>query len=353
VFLLLLLAWAPAAHAEDWARKMFTETNHDFGTVARGSKAEYRFKFTNPYVEPAHIAAVRSSCGCTSAEATKADLKSWETGEVVATLNTNSFLGIHSATITVTFDKPYFAEMQLQVTGNILSDVVLQPGGVDLGTIDVGQGVEKKIILTRTNAPSNWSISDVQSANTNFEVEVNEMRRLPTTVIYELVVRLKPTSPPGYINDQLFLVTNDVEASKIPVDVVGRVAAEVSVSPSALMLGSLTPGQTVTKNVVVRGKRPFKVLDVAGGDDITCKLPEDAREVQIIPLTFTAPQQPGTIKRQIKIKTDLGDNAVPEITCQATVVGAMAPPAAAPVSSTNLNTVTREIGPNMLRLRSN
>ena len=314
---------------------MFTDSTHDFGSLARGSKAQYRFKFTNPYVESLHVSSVRSSCGCTAAEASKTDLKTWETGDIVANFNTNSFYGNHSATITVTFDKPYFAEVQLQVSGNILSDVVMQPGVVELGSVDAGQGAERKIMLTHTGR-SDWAISDVQSANTNFEVEVNELKRAAGTVVYELLVRLKPTSPAGYINDQLFLVTNDdPEAQKLPVDVTGRVVAAVTVSPASLMLGALTPGQAITKNVVVRSKRPFKVLEVSGGDEITCTLPADSRDVQIIPLTFTAPQQPGVVKQKIKIKTDLGDNAVPDITCQATIVGDTTPPAAIPESANN------------------
>ena len=46
---------------------MFKVTEHDFGTVARGAKAEYRFVFENLYMEDVHIAGAYSSCGCTSA----------------------------------------------------------------------------------------------------------------------------------------------------------------------------------------------------------------------------------------------------------------------------------------------
>ena len=288
-----------------WAKKMFAETSHDFGTVARGSKAQFRFKFNNPYLEPAHVAAVRSSCGCTTAEISKADLKTWETSDIVATFNTNAFLGVHSATVTVTFDKPYPAEVQLQVNGTILSDVLLQPGMADLGSIDAGQTAEKKITLTHTGR-SDWTISDVQSANTNFEVEVNEKSRSAGIVVYDLIVRLKPSSPPGYINDQLFLVTNDPESAQIPIDVVGHVVADVTVSPTSLALGTLTPGQQVTKNIVIRSKKPFKVLGVTCDEEFSCKLPDDSHEVQLIPITFTAPQQPGKIVKQIKIKDRSG-----------------------------------------------
>ncbi len=321
---LILLCWASAAPAQEWARKMFTDFNHDFGSVARAGKAQYRFKFKNIYEEPLHVAGVRSSCGCTTAEASKTDLKTWESGEIIATFNTNSFLGNHSATITVTFDKPYPAEVQLQVYGNIRSDVVLQPGSVQLGSVDAGQAVEKKISVTHTGRPD-WSVTDIRSANTNFEVEVSDPKRTAGSVTYDLTVRLKPTSPVGYINDQLFLVTNDPEATQLPVDVEGQVVADVDVTPKALQFGTLMPGSEQQKNILIRSKRPFKVLEIVGDDCFTYKLPDAARDRQIIPITFKAPAQPGKVVKKIKIKTDLGDNLIPDITCQATVLDAAEP----------------------------
>jgi len=320
---------------------MFADTNHDFGMVARGSKVQYRFKFKNIYEEAAHVSNVRSSCSCTTPEVTKTDLKTWETSEVVANFNTNAFTGPHTATITVTFDKPFAGEVQLHVGGNIRTDVMLQPGQVELGSVDAGQGSEKKIALTHSGR-SDWTISDVRSANTNFEVEVNETQRTASSVGYELIVRLKPTAPVGYIDDQLFLVTNDSAAPQIPIEVEGQVVAAVDVRPQSLSLGALSPGQTVTKNIVIISKRPFKVLDVEGGENVSCKLPAESRERQIIPLTFTAGTEPGRMTKKIRIKTDLGDNAVPDITCQATIVDPQSPATASGPGGTS--TANRDRG---------
>ena len=63
--LLFVLMGAVDASAQEWAKKMFKVTSHDFGTVARGAKAEFAFEFENIYEEEVHIASVRSSCGCT------------------------------------------------------------------------------------------------------------------------------------------------------------------------------------------------------------------------------------------------------------------------------------------------
>ena len=132
----LLLSFALPAAAQQWAQKMFSATKHDFGPVARGSKAEFEFQVENVFKEDIHIAAVRSSCGCTSPSVTHDTLKTYEKGAIVAKLNTASFLGHRSATITVVIDKPYYAEVQLQVSGFIRSDVVFEPGLINFGQLE-------------------------------------------------------------------------------------------------------------------------------------------------------------------------------------------------------------------------
>ena len=52
------------------------------------------------------------------------------TGEIIAEFNTRDHRGHKAATIKVRFDKPFPAEVQLQVTGFIRTDVVLQPGAI-------------------------------------------------------------------------------------------------------------------------------------------------------------------------------------------------------------------------------
>ena len=68
---------------------MFKVTEHDFGTVARGAKAEYRFVFENLYLEDVHVAGVRTSCGCTTPSVENPLLKTYEKGAILAHFNTD------------------------------------------------------------------------------------------------------------------------------------------------------------------------------------------------------------------------------------------------------------------------
>ena len=147
--------------------------------------------------------------------------------------------------------------------------------------------------------------------------------------MYDLTLRLKPETPAGDLKGQLLLVTSDARAQQIPIDVEGRVVAEVTVSPQLLALGTVQPGKSVTKNVVVRANRPFKVTGVECGPDgcITCPVKETPAPVHILPVTFQAGDAAGKVERQLRITTDLGAGVVPAVTVQATVEGEPAAPA--------------------------
>jgi hypothetical protein len=315
----IVLAGSGPVAAQEWARKMFPVTSHNFGTVAKGSKTEYRFVFRNVYEEDVHVVGVRTSCGCTSPTVTKKDLKTHETAEVVATFNTRTFQGQHGATLTVTFDKPFYAELQLRVAGNIRGDVTFDPPFVDLGSVDLGKGAERQVRVTRLGSAP-WEIKDVRSANSNFEVSLSRPTREGGRTIYDLTTRLKPGAPAGYVKGQLILVTNDPRATQIPMDVEGRVVAEVTVSPQLLALGSVPAGETVTKNVVIRANREFKITGVFCSDGcLTCEPKTNAARVHILPVTFQAGDMVGKVERELRIATDLGEGAVPMVTVQAQV----------------------------------
>jgi len=155
--LLIVAALAAPVQAQDWARKMFEVTSHDFGTIARGAKAEYEFVFTNLYEDDIHIARVRSSCGCTTPRVEKDTLKTYEQTAVIASINSQSFLGHQSATITVTIDRPFYAEVQLHVKVYVRTDVVLDPASVTLGDVDEGAEVEKTARVTHLGR-GDWQI---------------------------------------------------------------------------------------------------------------------------------------------------------------------------------------------------
>lgn len=319
---LLILLGGTAALGQEWARKMFETTEHDFGSVACYAKAEYEFKLKNIYLEDVHIASISTSCGCTTPRIEKEWLKTYEEGAIVAHFNTDSFRGQHGATLTVRIDKPFPARVQLHVKGYIHGDIKVEPGSVDLGTVDYGSAVARTVRLSRSGR-SGWKIADVKSANPYLETELTEVRRSSWSVEYDLTVRLAENAPAGYIKEHLQLVTNDSRGREFPVLVEGRVLAPVTVSPNALFMGVVEKGDTVTKRLVIRSKTPFRILSIHC-DDRSFEFGEYrtdvARPVHVVPVTFVAGKGTGAgkIAQMIRIETDLNDSA-PELSAYAVV----------------------------------
>jgi hypothetical protein len=318
-FLLVVLSGTPLL-AERWAEKMFQTDRHDFGTVARDAKTEFRFVLKNIYLEDVHIAGVRASCGCTTPRIEKPLLKTYEEGAIVAHINTDRFLGHKGATITVTFDKPFPATAQLQVTADIRSSVVFEPGSVQFGTVDQGTPAEKTVTVKSTGG-SDWRLLGVKSTAPHISAQIENGRRLGSTVTYDLVVRMDDKAPAGPFSDYLMLRTNDPSSPQIPLAVDGEVQPGISVSPRSLFLGVVEPGKKVTKQLVVRSKKPFRILSVTSdGKSFEFETTQDAtpKPLHLLPVTFVAGEKPGSVLEKIRINTDLGETT-PELSAYAVV----------------------------------
>jgi hypothetical protein len=305
----LLLTSSASLSAQDWARSMFTVYSHDFGSVAKNAKAEYEFVFTNKFLEDVHIVSATPSCGCTRVSIKNPLVKTYQEGAIVAAINSDSFLGQRGATITVVIDQPYYATVQLQVAAFVRSDIVLTPENVQLGAINQGAAAEKSVAIYFTSS-SGWRILDVKDNNPYLHADVRQTGQGENSVSYELRVRLDKNAPAGYVRDHLMLVTNDSANTQIPVLVEGRVLSKITVSPSSLFLGILKPGEKATRQIVVQGGTPFRIVSVrTDGQSFKLSASNDseARAVHMIPVTIEASRTAGQVAQTIHIKTDLDE----------------------------------------------
>jgi hypothetical protein len=299
---------ANSAMAQSWTEKLFAKHEHDFGTVARAAKAEYEFKITNNSDKVIHLAGVRTSCGCTTPKITKETLAPGEVGSILAIFNTRTHIGHRAATLTVTFDRPNYTEVQLRIKGYVRQDIVINPGVVRFGTVVAGEPAEKKVTIEYAGR-GDWKILEVLSGDENMQVELKDKKRNNGNIAYELAVKLKPEAANGYFSKELTLVTNDrrVESQRIPLLVEGRIEAGVTVSPASLYLGDMQMGEEVTRQFVVRAREPFKIKNVSADNaqgTLKFQADDEAKTLHVVTVTFN-PNQPGKLEQKISIETDL------------------------------------------------
>lgn len=319
-FLLLLFSAPQMASAQNWAGEMFADQKHDFGVVARGAKAEYRFKFENKYKEPVHVHSVTTSCKCTTPSVTKDLVSSRETSEIVCKFNTESFVGQRSADVTVRFDKPYWAEVKLRITGIIRGDIFVDPGIIEFGQVEQAATSSKSIRISH-QGNTNWRIADVKSTCPFVKVQLKELFRGQGMVNYEMIAELTDKAEPGYLQNELILYVTQTQGSnrassdvRVPITFTANVTAALEVSPSIAKLGPLKPEETTKTKLVIKSKIPFSITDVTCDDgNFSAKTNESAGgRLHLLELSYDAQNVvEGEIKNTIKILTDLKDK--PEI----------------------------------------
>jgi hypothetical protein len=305
----LCLGAAPAS-AQNWAEKMFKDQSHDFRIVGRGTKSEYHFEFTNLYEEDVHVSAVRTSCGCTTPTVTKETVKTHETSAVVATFNTSTFIGQKSATLTVVFDRPTYAEVQLKVSGFIRTDITFDPPEVSFGELGSGETSEREVVITHTGN-SNWEIVDVRSHCGNLTARLDPVQRTPGMVRYRMLVKLDDKMPEGDIRERLTLISNDQSFPTTEMAISGRIQPTVSVFPASVSLGTTSPEGSVEKKLVIRGKEPFEVADVLCADErFEFVVPIGRKKVHFVKMRFKGDGTDRSISQEVRIITDLeGDKS--------------------------------------------
>jgi hypothetical protein len=309
---LALAATMATAQQSAWAEKMFQgNLTHDFGSVPYGAQLFYRFTITNIYAVRMEITGVRSGCGCVSATPAQRVLEPRESTTIDVSMDARRFKGPKTVGIRVSVVPDVISSAELKVSAHSRADIVFNPGQVGFGTVVRGQAPVQTIDVEYAGALP-WQVSEVVAKDLPLDVSFKEMYRRQGQVGYQVRVALKPDAPIGPLKEDIFLKTNDPASPLVPILVEANIQPAITVAPPVLSLGPVQVGQPLTRRVVVRGSRPFRILGVdGGGEGITMDSvsPGTASQVQIV--TFKCQfSKGGDFKRELKIKTDLPDGAV-------------------------------------------
>jgi hypothetical protein len=298
---IVCFASAPVISAADWTAAAFPVTSHDFGTVAVAAKTEFRFPVYNPLNQTMHIQSVRTSCGCTTPTVETHYIEPGQQGSIHARFNTGSFKGKRGATLTVVIDQPFYSEVRLKVDGYIRSDIVVNPGSIDFGKIAQGETATQTAMLYYAGRDS-WQIVDVQSNRPWLIPSVTEVSRGGGRVNYELSVTVREDAS-GSFQDEVVVITNDSAKPRVPIRVTGEIDSPLTISPRALALGSMKPGEPVSQKLVLVGREPFTVSAIqADGWDIQFAPTPSPLKTHVLVAQFTPTgEKTGPQKTQLRI----------------------------------------------------
>jgi hypothetical protein len=173
------------------------------------------------------------------------------------------------------------------------------------------------LTIDRINA-SNWRFQRMVSACRSIDAQLVETGRKGGSVSYSMTVSLKPDVPAGPLRDEIRLISNDPEATSIPVLVTANIRGDLTASPSVLALGQVRSTSGAQGRFIVRGTRPFAIHSIEGeGDGFSTSGPQPARQaVHVVTVTYKPEEGTtrGDIRRVFRVHTDLPDEPALDLT---------------------------------------
>jgi hypothetical protein len=302
--LLSALIASPLIAADaDWGRKMFDKTDVNFGSVARNADVVFKFKVKNIYQEAIQINSLSTSCGCISwQEKAPMTIASGQTVELTIRLDTVRHLGDKHVTAFASLLEPTrgsTAYLSIPVQGRIRQDVVLQTNNLNFGQVDQGKAMEHRMTVVYTGGRPDWAITQAKVNSPYLSAKVVEKSRFNGTVNYEIVVLLKGDTPASKLRDQMLLMTNEQGDNGYAVSVEAQVEPDIVVADA--QFGQIVPGQPKTINVVVRGKKPFKIEKVErakNDENFKVKTDDTLSTVHMLPVTFVPTVENGLFEEE-------------------------------------------------------
>lgn len=303
--LLVGLCLVGPSQAATWADAMFEELSKDFGSVPRGPLLTHPFRLTNNTGSPVRIGSIRVSCGCVTATAQAGYLVPGQSTIIVTTMDTRRFSGIKNVTIYVHLSQPSSEEVRLWVQANSRDDVTVAPDTIGFGQIKRGVMPAGSVTVTFLG-DGQWRITGIHCDSNYVRAQTQELRRGTGDVAYLVTAQLRSDAPIGKWFTDLWLKTNNPATPRVRVPITVEIESALTINPAVVDLGQVKVGNRAERRVIVRGVRPFKILEIEGSND-ELKVHDttpDNKPLHVLAVTLRA-ASPGDLNRPLRIFTDL------------------------------------------------
>ena len=286
-----------------------------------GSEIATTFSFTNEGNAPLHIQKLDSDCGCVATNTSSDKIAPSGTGEIRVAVDRD--VGGFSQNVFVYTNDPATPIMRLEVSG-VIVPAVSYPKKIDLGRLEKGKRVSKKITFTN-NLKDAVEITEHTVSNKGITITLPK-KSIPAgdSMECEAVLTLNDV---GLYSESLTITAQaqevlpgtDSKDLEMSIQFQGRVLGGIVVLPQNLFLGVLDgSGKSLQKKVQIKtdGSRPFALKKVTAENfSVTASLsqePQTAHEIVLSITPKTDSPSSGLVEGTIQIFTTYPD--VPKIT---------------------------------------
>lgn len=290
------------------AERFFSERSKDFGTVPFGPVLVHHFRVTNSSTQSVYITGARVSCGCVVASVGSNTLAPGASTYVTANMDTKRFVGPKEVIVYVSFSRPS-EEVTLSVRANRNDNFSKSGDMLSLGYVRKGAEATGSLQITMRNDPY-FELKEASSGTDFVKADYKLLRRDRTEVVYEVSASLRSGLDIGSWTTDVVFTSSNSSVSTIRIPVTLDVVASITATPASVQFPAVKVGDTKEMSIVVKGDKPFKIIDVKGGDGLITAVADgsEAKQAHVVRLMFQ-PNVAGNLSKSITVVTDSGAEA--------------------------------------------
>ncbi len=292
------------AWAADGLASLFDTQVHDFGNVPVGPMLHHAFTIKNTTKDTVRIANLRVSCGCVTPSASTMVIPPGKTATVNAQMDSRRFVGTKSVIIFVLFTQPVVEEVRLEVRAFGRTDVALNPNSFAFGQMRKGTS---PTTTTQITMVGDNRITEATCESGYVQLSINKPRQTEYGMTYDVTAKMRSDIPVGKWYTDVWIKTANNSRINVPVTV--EVEPTLTVAPGQLQFDVTKVGNPITKPILISGAKPFKIVDIQGGDGTFVAKDGsqgEAKLTHILRVTFS-PEKQGVFAKSLQIITDLKD----------------------------------------------
>jgi hypothetical protein len=323
-----LLATSAAAQ-QLHPRVVLPEPTHDAGKVAKGESIVHDFLIRNDGEAPLQITDVRPACGCTVADFDRT-IAPGETGKVHATLDSSTFDGPISKTITVLTNDPVNPKLQLAIKAEVQPYLFIQPGYARFVQAQQSEpGSVTQILFTTTF--DDLKILEVESPYPFLTVTYREAKKEDEPrsqgVGRQWVVDLTldySKAPVGTLAEYVTIRTNHPSQAVLKLPISGFVRPMIAVTPTEADFGEIKLEEEQKASMLIRSFATEEVQVTAAETDVPgvqlSVEPVEAGRRYNLQVTLSPDMPKGPFAGTIKITTDSKKSPTIEVPLRGTAI---------------------------------
>ena len=235
-------------------KMVFSEREHDFGTVWQGNGVTHIFKLKNSGEADLKIEKIEIADSFARVKA-KRIIPPEQEGEVIIAIDTGELIGDVNTSVTLHTNDPVNPNPELLMRGQVNPVIGVYPMDAVFFTLYQGQTKERSLsIVNHYDQPIR--ITKVESTSNRFTAKLETVKEGKE---YKLHVRVNPDSAPGRTMEKATLVTDSIRKPKLAVGVNIFMKKEVYNFPDQVEFGVINL-EEVRRNPSILGLLKQTVL---------------------------------------------------------------------------------------------